>query len=140
MPFLGSFRNRRFIGAKMEAFLTVTWWLGFWCLKGQLLKSPSPSHLQVGSGVHQDPDHARPPSVRGQPQRGAEEAVPRVDGRAQLKKPTLRSLMYNTRPIELRYGWHLIQISIVISSGLCIGCTSTRVAATPGDPEKAAAA
>ncbi len=28
MPFLGSFRNRRFIGAKMEAFLTVTWWLG----------------------------------------------------------------------------------------------------------------
>ncbi len=32
MPFLvytfRSIRNRRFIGAKMEAFLTVTWWLG----------------------------------------------------------------------------------------------------------------
>ncbi len=37
-PFLcrsRSFRNRRFFGAKMEAFLTVTWWLGH--LKAQLL-------------------------------------------------------------------------------------------------------
>ncbi len=34
-PFLyrsRSFRNRRFIGAKMEALLTVTWWLGCYCL------------------------------------------------------------------------------------------------------------
>ncbi len=46
MPFLRSFRNRRFIKAKMEAFLTVTWWLGV-----SVVVQSNFNHLLLGKGI-----------------------------------------------------------------------------------------
>ncbi len=104
-PFLHrswSFRNRRFIGAKMEAFLTVAWWLGCpqdcWAHCPACLWAPGMSTAQAPTNTNRVQDW-----TRGDASRDASHASGRTgSGHLVMQRAPVATLTMRSRHVDPR--------------------------------------